>query len=327
MSDGLPGVAEGATPTLPIVVYVGDFDENVGGTIVLQTLAYRLLQNGCEVYLAKRPRDFHASRFNLLGKMYRALKVANRRRLARRKGHDVSEHSRSVRCHASMPVPTLPANYRQDVIAVYPEIVSRNPLRARHVVRWLLHRPGFHLQDVEFNKNELTFFYQHEFAKGLAGIDPGNHLQVRWLRDDIYRDEGVPVRSGRCRMVRKGENTFSSDMAAGDGAPLLDGKSHAEIAQIFNRSEFFYSHDPHTMYLYYAALCGCVPVVVPQPGLDAETWRAGFEMKQGVAYGDAEIPFAVATRPGLLADMETARGAEDAAVKAFIVKIKANFGC
>ncbi len=224
-----------------------------------------------------------------------------------------------------MPVPTWHSPHRE-CIAVYPEIIDGNPLQAGHAVRWLLHRPGFHSDGVSLDSNELTFFYQKVFAEGLLGIPEDNLLQVRWLRTDVYRDEGFAGRSGRCRMVRKGANTFTPEMAEGDAAPLLDGRSHAEIAAIFNRCTHFYCHDPYTMYLYYAALCGCIPVVIPQPGLDADTWRAGFELKQGVAYGDAEIQFAAATRDGLLSDMMAAREAEDMRVFSFVQKIRAAFG-
>lgn len=327
MSEDLAGGGGSTSTDLPIVVYVGDFNEDVGGTIVLHTLAHRLRLQGFPAFLAKTPNNPKAVGSGWIGKLYWALRQANKRRRARRKGRDPARNLLQVMCHPSMPVPTLPWPHVSDIIAVYPEVVSGNPIGARHVVRWLLHRPGFHDAGVTFGEDELTFFYQPEFAREVAGVDPENLLRVRWLRDDIYRNEGRPDRSGTCRIVRKGKATFTPAMASNDAFPVLDGKSHAEIAAVFNQCEVLYSHDPHTMYLYYAALCGCIPVVVPQPGIDAETWRAGFELKQGVAYGDAEIPFAIATRAGLLSDMDAARNSEDAAVKSFAEKIKSRFRC
>ena len=315
------------TISLPIIIWTADFDENSGGSIVLHTLAHRLREMGQDVYLANEVTLAAGKAKGLLSRMKSVVKHANRKRLARRRGRRVPSEPGLVVCHPTMPVPTFSGQATSPCVVVYPEVTNGNPIRAPHVVRWLLHKPGFHLGGVRHGDDELTFSYQAAFAEGVDRAPSDNLLQVRWLRTDIYRDEGASNRKGRCRMVRKGAATFNPDMGSGDDAPLLDGKSHTEIAAVFNRCEFFYCHDPYTLYLYYAALCGCVPIVVPQPGLDATTWRSGFELKRGVAYGEEEIPFAIATREWLFSDMNTARQAEDEAVRKFIAKTKAQFGC
>jgi hypothetical protein len=309
---------------LPIVVWAPDFDENSGGGIVLHTLGYRLQSLGETIYLTKldRPDRPPVNTLGLAQRLVAYVKLANNRRLAKRHGRTSLRNAGSVICHASMPLPTKPNLYQTPFIAIYPEIVHGNPLNAPYVIRWLLHRPNFHRADVTFSKNELIFFYQKVFAEDVAGVSEDNLLQVRWLRDDIYQNHGDTSRNGICRMIRKGQATFVEGIEQADSVPLLDGKSHDEIAEAFNRCEFFYCHDPYTLYLYYAALCGCTPVVVPQPGLDAQSWRDGFELKQGVAYGVDEIPWAVATRSGLLSDMARARKLEDDMVQRFLVKVK-----
>ena len=114
-------------------------------------------------------------------------------------------------------------------------------------------------------------------------------------------------------------------MAAGDRFDLLDSKSHEEIAEIFNQCEFFVSHDLYTLYLYYAALCGCVPMAVPQPGLDGATWREGYELCFGVAYGEAELDWARATRDQLVAEMAAVQDRERDRVRSFVGKLRAHF--
>lgn len=312
---------------LPIVIWASDFDENSGGSIVLHTLAHRLRQAGQDAFVWNARSQKIAMRRRKLGTRLFALYQWNRRRRARRRGDDEQRYSGKVVCHPTMPVPTYETPWKTNCIAVYPEIIAGNPLGADHVVRWLLHRPGFHASNVSFGADELTFFYQPAFAEGLGNVPAENLLQVRWLRTDVYQDLRLAERQGTCRMVRKGGDTFTPEIAMGDAAPLLDGLKHEEIAEVFNRCTYFYSHDPYTMYLYYAALCGCIPVVVPQPGLEAETWRAGFELKRGVAYGDREIPFAVETREGLLEDMAAAQAREMHGVCDFIRKIKLQYGC
>jgi hypothetical protein len=127
-------------------------------------------------------------------------------------------------------------------------------------------------------------------------------------------------------MVRKGKATFDPAMAAGDRFGILDNLPHEEIAQIFNQCEVFVSHDLYTFYLYYAVLCGCVPMVVPQPGLDARAWREGYELPFGVAYGEAELDWAKATRAALLAEIAAVQARELDMVKSFVKKLAAHFG-
>jgi hypothetical protein len=317
---------------MPFVVWASDFDEKSGGNIVLHRLAYMLKEQGHEVYLSNKtatdmPRGW------LRGGLARLSFLAGyaSRRKQHWQGHRpkprlASLFRQRVVTHPAMPVPTLPGLSGRPFVAIYPQRVSGNPLEAPHVVRWLLHRPDFKTEGVRYTEGELTFFYQTGFVTDWSGIDPENLLQVRWLRDDIYRDRGLPDRQGFCRMVRKGSSTFSPEITAGDRFGILDDLPHAEIAAIFNQCKIFYCHDPYTMYLYYAALCGCIPVVVPQPGLDAQTWRSGFELKQGVAYGEEETSFARETREGLLADMASASKAEEGAVDRFVGKVQERFG-
>jgi hypothetical protein len=299
---------------MPIVVWAGDFDENSGGQIVLHVLAFRLKELGQRVYLANESTLEPPGVFRtVVGRIRRW----NHARLARKRNQE-STKWRGLRCHPSMPIPTLFQLPKGPFVALYPEIVDGNPFCAPHVARWLLHRAGHHRSDVRFLDDEVTFYYQAAFAEGTLDADPERHLQVRWLRTDVYKDEGQTDRDGICRMVRKGKDTFRPEVAENDAAPLLDGLTHEEIAAVFNRCDRFYCHDPYTMYLYYAALCGCTPIVVPQPGLDARTWREGFELKQGVAYGEDELDFARATREGLIADMAAATSIETVSVMRFL---------
>lgn len=316
--------------SLPVVIWAPNFDQNSGGCIVLHTLAYRLHQLGVEVYVSHNlPKQRKiTSRKGVLGFGWIAdlLRQANRNRLASRRGEprpvQTIRSPHLVQTHPAMPVPSAPFLGGREFIAVYPEIIAGNPFDAPHVVRWLLFDPRTYGHDGSFGCNELTFFYQHAFAAGMDSIDPENLLQTRWLRDDIYKDHGAAGRDLRCRMIRKGD---AADVPVGDTAILLDGKSHAEIASIFNKCDRFYCHDPYTMYLYYAALCGCTPVVVPQLNLTSESWREGFELKHGVAWGEDEADWAVATRDQLFTDMAAAQQTEIEGVRTFVGKIKARF--
>lgn len=315
---------------IPIVVWAPDFDEKSGGNIVLHLLAHMLRGMGIEVYLSNfslPPRGFEQQGF--FRRFRETLRQANRRRRHLRRLHkDLPLRMRrasDVVTHANMPVPTMPDLRGREFVAVYPEIIDGNPLGARHVVRWLLYHPGVHAPGARFSKNELVFYYQRAFLPEGQELPDDHLLQLHWVRDDIYRDRGLVNRHGTCRMVRKGKATFVPEMAARDRFGILDSLPHEEIADIFNLCEVFVSHDLYTFYLYYAARCGCVPMVVPQPGLDAETWRKGYELRFGVAYGEEELDWARATRSELMAEVVALQEREREMVRTFVRKLRATF--
>jgi hypothetical protein len=132
-----------------------------------------------------------------------------------------------------------------------------------------------------------------------------------------YHDgDGGGTRQGSCHMMRKGAGRpLVHDTR---DSPCLDGLSHEEIAAEFRRRERFYSYDPFTMYSWYAAICGCIPVVVPLPGVPKLEWIAEEEDRFGIAYGDDDVAWAVATRGKLIARLRDRRSSEDWMVRRFI---------
>lgn len=316
---------------IPVVVWAPHFDEKSGGTIVLHLLAHRLRGLGVEVYLANDLTSGATQQpQGMLRRVTEALRRANRlrrhwRRMRRTKRELRMRWPWRVATHATMPVPTMPNLRGRTFIAVYPEIVDGNPLQADHVVRWLLYHPGFHAPGTRFTENELVFYYQRAFLPDGQDLPEDHFLQLHWMRDDIYRDRELGNRHGTCRMVRKGKATFDPAMAEGDRFGLLDSLPHEEIAKIFNRCEVFVSHDLYTLYLYYAARCGCVPMVVPEPGLDGATWRKGYELRFGVAYGEAELDWARRTRADLLTEMAAVQERELEMVRTFVRKLQSTF--
>lgn len=165
-------------PARPIVVHAPPFDETRGGAIVLHCLVDRLRRLGHEAYVHPRPvlKEAPAWAEIALGTRCRI----GARNLCRR----VQAHW-AYRTHPSLDTPRAPRRLLREAIAVYPEVVSGNPMKSRHVVRWLLHRPGFFNKNAVFDPDEYTFFYQHAFREGLDRVDPDNVLRVRWIRDDV----------------------------------------------------------------------------------------------------------------------------------------------
>jgi hypothetical protein len=330
MSDGMTDEINGEAKSLPVVVWAPHFNEKSGGAIVLHLLAHKLRTMGLEVYLSNElsPRKSVQAR-GRLRRILAYLSHVNRQRRHRRSRKRTTElrlgRPGEVATHHTMPVPSMPDMAGRRFIAVYPEIVDGNPLGAAHVVRWLLYHPGVHAPSARFTENELVFYYQRAFVPDDHDLPDDHLLQLHWIRDDLYRDLGHGNRHGTCRMVRKGRATFAPSMADGDRFGLLDSLSHREIAEIFNQCEVFVSHDLYTLYLYYAARCGCVPMVVPEPGLDGTTWRKGYELSFGVAYGEAELGWARQTRDELMAEMARVQESETEMVRSFAGKLRDYF--
>lgn len=230
------------------------------------------------------------------------------------------------RAFATAPDRLTPvAGYRdlgRDSIVVYPEIVLGNPLGARNVVRWLLYRPG--LRDpYEFGPGEM-FFRAGEMSD-LPDLTGGAPELFLWQINPVYRNEGRADRSGACFLVRKGAD--KPRIPQTKGAICIDGLSHAETAAIFNRCEVFYSYDEASFYSQYAAICGCLSVVVPGLYSSREAWvKEHPPARYGVAYGLDDLDHARATQDRAIELLQAQEAAGLDSVRQFIALTEARFG-
>lgn len=202
-------------------------------------------------------------------------------------------------------------------IVIYPEIVSGNPLHGKRVIRWFLNTKGFFDKSVSFTDDELEFFYQSYFDDNQT-VSRDRILRIRWIREDIYYEDPSVNRTINCQMVRKREYFLDNSKNKFKDHVMLDGKSHAEIAPIFRQSKHFICHDPYTMYAFYAALCGCIPVIIPIEGKSEIDWRAREEDRWGLAYGFDRIDWAISTREKMLDRFQREKNDEDLSVKRFV---------
>lgn len=306
-------------PNRPIVVNAPPFDEQSGGCIVLHYLTHRLRGMGVEAYVFPLLDDIHPA----AGPMMRYFRKAQLKQ-------DYVTGRRPYRTHPALDTPLAPLSALRHGIAVYPEIVSGNPLGCSRVVRWILYTPRGHGVGEPFTKprrKEEVFFFQRPFIEHIDWIPRDNCLRLQWFRDDIFNDPGPVERTEVCRMIRKGTATGDNPPPGADGAILLDGKSNEEIAAAFKRARRFYCHDPYTMYCDYAALCGCLPVVVPAPGVTLEQWRPGAD-RLGIAYGDGpeQLEWAERTRGGLFERIRELKRQEDGMLEHFITRLARTFG-
>ncbi|MFO1091103.1 MAG: hypothetical protein U1E46_16130 [Hyphomicrobiales bacterium] len=225
-----------------------------------------------------------------------------------------------VNRYLNTPVERLP-RMGDDTVVIYPEIVPGNPLNARHVVRWLLYNePGY---SYDFGADDMFFTVDRNFDHPV--VSGGAPSLFLYKINPVYQNLGRTDRKGACYMVRKGAHKMR--IPETEGAECLDGKSHEEIAEAFNRCEVFYSYDEATMYSQYAALCGCLSIVIPGNYSSRTAWVEGYSIaKYGIAYGLNDVEHARATmhlvRP--LLEHREQEGVES--VRAFVALTRARFG-
>lgn len=282
--------------SVPYVVVAPSYSENNGGSMFLHGLVHTLNDLGMSASLSPMKPIYDPG---LRGRIKNAFQPP--------------EFIRAP--HLNTPLATR-ETLRQPFIAVYPEIVRGNPLDAPHVARWLLYPPGA-LHPFEFGPDEM-FFAVGEICiiPEIPGDVPDLFL---WQINPVYQNEENPNRKGVCYIVRKGKAKPRVPQTEDPDAIQIDGMSHAEINEVFNKCDTFISYDEATMYSQFAAMTGCTSIVIPGDHASREEWVENHVLASyGVAYGFDDVPHAVATRDKVrpLLEVEEAKGV--ATVKNFI---------
>ncbi len=300
----------------PYLIYAYPFDDTSGGIIALHALCERLVAMGCKaaIWPSDKPGSLIKSALRAPRSTVGYLLREARRRLGRqprfpfRLGDtDLQEASRAD---------------LQNGIMIYPEVVAGNPAGAKHVVRWFLHKPGYHNGVITYGNNEQYFYYQDAFNDPELNREQDNRLTITWM-NPVYRQTNFGPRSGRCYLLRKGASrAVDLDRAQ---ALVVDDMSHEERAHVFNTCEYLISYDLYSMHSVFAALCGCVPIIVPEEGLPRSHWFPQEADRLGLAYGWDDEQFARSSRQALLERLEAVQEEEDQMLRRFVAKTQARF--
>lgn len=287
---------------MKFIIYSPIYREDSGGVIVLHKLCSLLNEQGHEALI------WH----DLKPTMNEFSSIIGWKKLLKYIGNLFFQYQ-NVRSPYGLKRATM--SDIESSVVIYPEIVEGNPLYAEKVVRWLLNKPSAITGKTSFEQGDLIYFYHPHFNDWVLNPNAKHHLNLMEIMDDTYNQTNFGVRHGCCHMVRKGENRIHDQHP--EGSILLDGKSHSEIAEIFNRCEYFVSYDLYTMYSRYAAMCGCIPIVVPANGVTKEFWRPDIQNRYGIAYGWDEIDWAVSTRRKLLSLLRETESRSSSSVQSF----------
>lgn len=297
-------------PSMRFVIYAPRYRDNSGGALVLHKLCDVLNKLGHQASLWPmwKPRLSALPEVDAVGMHLLWL------------GKGLT---RKYRTNPRYATPMAKESQIKDSIVVYPEVVSGNPLRARRYVRWLLHEPGFHEGKFRHSSNDLYFTYQEAFNKNCGDMVHGGALTVADCMMDIYRTTNHGPRTKICYMVRKGGDR--PDLPDLSDKWVVDGYSHRQLADAFNECRACYFFDLHTMYAAYAAACGCLPIVVPQPGLAKDRWVPEEAGRHGVAYGEDDAGHAIATRELLLENLRRVEEDTASSVRHFVSVVATHF--
>ena len=293
-----------------IVIYAPSYDPNSGGSIVLHKLCDSLNKTGkCRAFLLPglggrerhvyrlKPRKSNSPKSTEGWRALRRIFLQAFVKLILRK------KIRQFRCNPAFDTPVVDEGFfnKKDPfghkVVVYAEVVNGNPLRAKHVVRWLLHNPGFHNGEVHYGIGELHFRFSHETIPAIiSGLFVSDlYLTILHIPWEYYNMNDIPAeRDCVAYSLRKGAHkSLVHDV---EGSILIDGRPHAEVAAIFKRSRLFISYDSRSAYSQFASLCGCDSVIVPDEGVSEEEFFKSPESRYGVSYGFEGLEAARSTR-------------------------------
>lgn len=296
---------------MKFIILTRGYDDDSGGIVVLHQLCDRLNKLGYEAYIwpfFKPALDFT----NPIKAAYLFFRYF-------RKNIKYGFKKKS-----KLNTPTASYKDLENGIVIYPEVVVGNPLNAKKVVRWLLHKPGFNNGGkIDFGIDDLFFYYDKAFDDSRYNKHPENHLHIVSQRSDVYKVTNDGTRKGSCYLLRKGGNReIVHDTKESN---LIDGLSHEKSAQVFNQVEYCISYDTYTMYNVYAAMCGCIPIIIPEDGISKDQWQPVEEGRYGIAYGFDDIEYAKETRELLLKYLEKQEKESNESVIQFVEKCKIFF--
>lgn len=149
---------------------------------------------------------------------------------------------------------------KEDFIAIYPEIVNGNPFNAKHVVRYILQKPGLMtIKGIPGPKNypstDHIFVYSRFFD--IFNVNHDHILFLPILNTHLFRDFKRP-RNGKAYFLRR------KPAVSPDGFILPQSliNDQEKLAGFLNTIEVLYVYGQTVMYEI-ARLCGCRVVIIP----------------------------------------------------------------
>jgi hypothetical protein len=222
---------------------------------------------------------------------------------------------------------------QDDVITIYPEVISGNPFNAKNVVRYVLYYPGWHAGDKEYSEDELIITYINEYVKDtkydnafvLNVLNP--KLNIMKNNDKKRNKIGLLVR--KCKdfdykmnLLNQYKHLLKLPVISIDDE-INKCTDLRDLSKIYNTITLFISFDPHTYHSTMAALCGCTSIVIPSKEISNEEFYN--VQKYGVAYGFENIDFAKLTYSKMIDDLKKMEQNTFTQCDKFVELVKSHF--
>ena len=189
-------------------------------------------------------------------------------------------------------------------IVIYPEVTYGNPLNAKFVVRWLMYFYPYSKSSDAYSTNDLFIAFREYFND--IDLNPNKLIiTLNYFDSKLYRQYNFGQRKDKCYILRKGRKRKDLPKHF-DGPVFDDNMSQHELVKMFNEYRYCYSYDTQTFYIAIAAVCGCIPIVVMEPGKCESDYLGPGEKHLGRAYGDSveQIEYAKKTRDDLIKKLD-----------------------
>jgi hypothetical protein len=235
-----------------------------------------------------------------------------------------------------------------DAIVVYPETWYGNYLNAPNVVRWIMgpanpsYMVGGSMCGVNYGawgNDDLWFWYSkmyttpsfNSFNRNLDNI-----LTLIEFNRDIFVNRNED-RTMNCWTLRKSHGLIYPVEYIHDKDAVFFGDidrsitdhdfagEYKKLADVFNKTNKFYSYDAYTFISVQAVMCGADSIVYPRSGLSKQEYYSGFELHRYIAYGMDELANAKSIRNELDDHITEIESANIESIHEFVEKCNAYF--
>lgn len=195
-------------------------------------------------------------------------------------------------CHLHAPLINLAEASdlcKHGYTAIYPEIISGNPLAAESVIRWVLNRPGLLAGDAVYSESEHVFYYSEVYRPYIQNRIAGKLCMPVFDETIFFSDDATSAyRSLECFYV--GKSVWQDGVIDRDRAMEITREFpvKAQLGKLFRAARVLYCFDNSTALVYEALLCGCAVVIIPDGTLSRHDYDQLETGTDGIAWGVQE---------------------------------------